>query len=133
MKRVPRLQNAMLAYHAIRDEGIFRARPVEGHVVGAGCPRPADALAPLRRQGAVRPMNAYGARAAALHLAYIGREGRENDERDDLSQRILGPVEIVDVWKSLSGALASEKHQFRFIVSPEDGGEVDLTAFTRPS
>jgi type IV secretory pathway VirD2 relaxase len=78
-------------------------------------------------------MNAYGARAAALHLAYIGREGRENDERDDLSQRILGPVEIVDVWKSLSGALASEKHQFRFIVSPEDGGEVDLTAFTRPS
>jgi type IV secretory pathway VirD2 relaxase len=74
------------------------------------------------------PMNTYGARAAALHLAYIERDGVEQDGSPG---RIYGPADVADVRESLSSPIESEKRQFRFIVSPEDGVDVGLTAFTR--
>ena len=73
-------------------------------------------------------MNAYGTRAASLHLSYIERDGVEADGSPG---RLYGPVDAADLRESLSSPLESEKRQFRFIVSPEDGVEIDLTAFTR--
>ena len=74
------------------------------------------------------PMNAYGTRAASLHLSYIERDGVEADGSPG---RLYGPADDADLRASLSAPLASEKRQFRFIVSPEDGVEIDLTTFTR--
>ena len=73
-------------------------------------------------------MNAYGTRAAALHLSYIERDGVE---RDGSPGRIYGPGDGADVRESLASPMESEMRQFRFIVSPEDGVDIDLTAFTR--
>ncbi len=73
-------------------------------------------------------MNAYGKRAAALHLPYIERDGVEEDGS---AGRVYGAAEVSDVRAALSAPLEGEKRQFRFIVSPEDGAEVDLHAFTR--
>lgn len=70
-------------------------------------------------------MNAYGKRAARMHMSYLERESVSMDGgkgeiygRDPEMQR--------DDWQTV---LPDEPHQFRFIVSPED--EVDLTSFTR--
>ena len=74
------------------------------------------------------PMNAYGTRAASLHLSYIERDGVEADGSPG---RLYGPADDADLRASLSSPLESETRQFRFIVSPEDGVEIDLTTFTR--
>jgi type IV secretory pathway VirD2 relaxase len=66
-----------------------------------------------------------GIQAARLHLAYIERDGVEQDGSEG---RLYGGQDEVD-RASLSGAITGERHQFRFIVSPED--DVDLTMFTR--
>ena len=50
------------------------------------------------------PMNAYGARAAALHLSYIEREGVE---QDGSSGRVYGAAEIVDVGGKLVATATS--------------------------
>jgi type IV secretory pathway VirD2 relaxase len=66
-----------------------------------------------------------GIAAARLHLAYIERDGVE---RDGSPGRLYGAAETVE-RDALAETLAGERHQFRFIVSPED--DVDLTSFTR--
>jgi len=68
---------------------------------------------------------ARGMRAARLHLAYIERDGVE---RDGSAGRLYGRGEEID-RAMLCDASPGERHQFRFIVSPED--EIDLTTFTR--
>ncbi len=73
-------------------------------------------------------MNAYGKRAAVLHLSYVERDGVEQDGG---AGSLYGPAEVSDVRGALSAPMEDEKRQFRFIVSPEDAGDVDLTAFTR--
>ena len=73
-------------------------------------------------------MNAYGKRAAALHLSYVERDGVE---QDGSKGRLYSGAEVSDAQALLSAPLENEKRQFRFIVSPEDAAEVDLTAFTR--
>src|SRR5450432_3583756 len=129
MERVPSLRNAVLA--RITRLGM-KSSPAPGRSRGMSSVRDVPAPRAFSRRCVVKarfvPMNAYGARAAALHLAYIEREGVEHDGS---SGRVYGPAETVDVRDSLSGPLALEKRQFRFIVSPEDGVEVDLTGFTR--
>ena len=66
-----------------------------------------------------------GVKAARLHLAYIERDGVE---RDGSEGRLYGAGEEVD-RSSLEDVIPGERHQFRFIVSPED--DIDLTTFTR--
>jgi len=71
-------------------------------------------------------MTARGRAAAAQHLAYIERDGVNQDgSKGDL----YGP-EGFDRERFV-GELPGEKRQFRFIVSPEDAAELDLRAFTR--
>ena len=72
-------------------------------------------------------------RSAEHHLKYIEREGVE---RDGSAGRLYdgrepSPSGAPDaaVREELRAPLAGEKHQFRFIVSPEDARELDMTEF----
>jgi type IV secretory pathway VirD2 relaxase len=129
MERVPRLRNALLA--RIMRLGTKSSR-APGRSRGMFSVRDVPAPRAFSRRCVVKAryvaMNARGARAAALHLSYIEREGVE---QDGSAGRIYGPADTTDVREALSSPLESEKRQFRFIVSPEDGVDVDLTAFTR--
>ena len=70
-------------------------------------------------------MNAHGVVAARLHLKYIERDGVEQDG----SQGRLYGDELDR--EALTKSLPDERHQFRFIISPEDAHEIDLGDFTR--
>jgi type IV secretory pathway VirD2 relaxase len=72
-------------------------------------------------------MDAYGARAAKLHLKYLKRDGVQQDGSPGELYNALGPVSEEAVLEPR----ADEHHQFRFVISPEDGHELDITDFTR--
>ncbi|HVV53599.1 MAG TPA: DUF3363 domain-containing protein [Polyangia bacterium] len=73
------------------------------------------------------PMTASGRKLAARHLAYLERDGVE---RDGSPGRLYGPDETFSA-DQFREHLADERRQFRFIVSPEDGGHLDLTELAR--
>jgi hypothetical protein len=68
-------------------------------------------------------MTASGRKLAVRHLAYLERDGVE---RDGSRGRLYGCDEKFSGEEFREG-LAGEKRQFRFIVSPEDGGQLELT------
>ena len=70
-------------------------------------------------------MNPSGAKAAALHLRYIAREGVEKDGSKGVPYAVDGPARTEAFEQPRPG----ERHQFRLIVSPEDAAELDLTAY----
>jgi type IV secretory pathway VirD2 relaxase len=70
-------------------------------------------------------MGPHGVKAARAHLAYVERDGVD---RDGSPGRLYGADDEFD-RVSLSEPIRGERHQFRFIVSPED--DIDLTTFTR--
>jgi type IV secretory pathway VirD2 relaxase len=72
-------------------------------------------------------MTRYGAKAAALHMRYIERDGVEKDGSNGVLYGPDGPVR----GESFEEARPGEKHQFRLIVSPEDAAELDLTSYVR--
>lgn len=72
-------------------------------------------------------MNSKGIRAASLHVKYIEREGVE---RDGSKGVLYSGHENFD-RDELTNFLDKEEHQFRFIISPEDGDELELTAYTK--
>jgi len=72
-------------------------------------------------------MNASGAKAAALHLHYIKRDGVERDRSRGVLYTGDGPART----ETLEQPRAGEKHQFRLIVSPEDAAELNLTEYVR--
>jgi|GEM_PF-577312 len=61
------------------------------------------------------------------HLAYLERDGVE---RDGSPGRLYGADDGFD-RDAFRAPLAGEERQFRFIVSPEDGDELDLKEFAR--
>src|SRR5665213_1260700 len=66
--------------------------------------------------------------AVRAHLAYlerdsVGPEGERGRLYDAVSDRAAG--------KAFLARGEGDRHQFRFIVSPEDGAELDLKVFTR--
>jgi type IV secretory pathway VirD2 relaxase len=72
-------------------------------------------------------MNASGAKAAALHLRYIERDGVERDGSKGVLYTADGPA-----WaEEFEAPRKGEKHQFRLIISPEDGADLDLTVYVR--
>jgi hypothetical protein len=73
-------------------------------------------------------MAGRGIKAARLHLSYIERDGVE---RDGSKGELYGDSERTFKRERLAAELSKEAHQFRFIVSPEDGAELDLREFTR--
>jgi len=74
------------------------------------------------------PMAGRGIRAARLHLSYIERD---SVERDGAKGELYGADGGDFKPEHLAEELSKEAHQFRFIVSPEDGAELDLRLYTR--
>ena len=72
-------------------------------------------------------MGPTAAKAAALHIRYIERDGVEKDGSKGMLYDARGTVSA----KVFEQPRPGEKHQFRFIVSPEDGSELDMTAYVR--
>ena len=72
-------------------------------------------------------MGPTAAKAAALHIRYIERDGVEKDGSKGVLYDAQGTVRARVFEQPRPG----EKHQFRFIVSPEDGSELDLTVYVR--
>lgn len=72
-------------------------------------------------------MAGAGRKLAALHLAYIERDGVNRDG----SAGVLYGSTAGFSRDQLVEEMPAERRQFRFIVSPEDAGELDLQAYTR--
>ncbi len=72
-------------------------------------------------------LTSSGAKAASLHLRYIERGGVEKDGSKGVLYTADGPARA----ETFEQPRAGEKHQFRLIVSPEDGAELDLTVYVR--
>ena len=68
-----------------------------------------------------------GAKAARAHLAYIERDGVERDGSPGQMFDADGDVQR----KEFSAPIDGEQRQFRFIIAPEDGDEIDLREYTR--
>jgi type IV secretory pathway VirD2 relaxase len=75
----------------------------------------------------VQRLTARGAQAAARHLRYIERDGVEKDGSPGV---LYGPDGRVSRGRFEQPRLG-EQHQFRFIVSPEDGADLELTGYVR--
>ena len=74
-------------------------------------------------------LTSSGAKAAALHLRYIQRDGVD---RNGEPGRLYSAREDEADGKAFAERGAGDRHQFRFIVSAEDAGDMaDLRAFTR--
>jgi type IV secretory pathway VirD2 relaxase len=80
-----------------------------------------------RHQTYVVRMNAYGAKAASLHLGYIQRDGVPPDGSPGLLYGPKGPLRPEPFDEPRDG----ERHQFRIIISPDDGHELELTDCVR--
>jgi type IV secretory pathway VirD2 relaxase len=75
----------------------------------------------------VQRMTAGSAKAAAKHLGYIERDGVEKDG----SKGVLYGPEGRGRRTAFEQPRLDERHQFRIIVSPEDGNELELTGYVR--
>ena len=74
-------------------------------------------------------MSITGRTAALLHIKYIERNGVE---KDGSAGKLYSKDQVKSFDKTdFTRPIANEKNQFRFIVSPEDGHELDLTDFTK--
>jgi type IV secretory pathway VirD2 relaxase len=72
-------------------------------------------------------LGSHGAQAAARHLRYIERDGVEKDG----SPGVLYGPEAPVLRETFEQPRLGERHQFRFIVSPEDARDLDLTSYVR--
>jgi type IV secretory pathway VirD2 relaxase len=113
----PSFRNALLS--RIRSSA-FRARRASARSVRPGARR-------VVVKAHVHRMGPSGAKAAALHLRYIERDGVERDG----SKGVLYTADGSARAEAFEEPRPGEKHQFRLIVSPEDGAELDLTAYVR--
>jgi type IV secretory pathway VirD2 relaxase len=75
----------------------------------------------------LQKLGGHGAQAAARHLRYIEREGVE---KDGSPGKLYGP-EGPATREVFEQPRVGERHQFRFIVSPEDACDLDLTSYVR--
>jgi type IV secretory pathway VirD2 relaxase len=75
----------------------------------------------------VQKLGGRGAQAAARHLRYIERDGVEKDGSPGV---LYGPEGHV-ARETFEQPRIGERHQFRFIVSPEDARDLDLTNYVR--
>ncbi len=108
--------------------GAWRARGKVGSARSrVAVARPGQGARRVVIKAHVARMSAGGAKAAALHLRYIERDGVEKDGSKGRFYTAEGPARV----ESLDEPRRGERHQFRIIVSPEDAGELDLTDYVR--
>lgn len=125
--RAPSFRAAMLAGVRLRSGGALgRARRAFARLRIAAPPPGALSRRAIVKASFVR-LGPYGAKAAALHLAYIQRNGVDGDGRRG---RLYGPdgAERADTFRE---PRPGERCQYRWVVSPEDAEDLDLTAYVR--
>lgn len=75
-----------------------------------------------------RTAKGRGKKILQLHMRYIQRDGVSQENRKgelyNARETNLSDKEFIELC-------ADDKHHFRFIVSPEDGAQLDLTQYTR--
>lgn len=116
-------------------EGRGRRRP--GPQIGRGAAATrlnANTLGPRARRVVIKArvvrLKKVGKDAIAAHLRYIAREGAGRDIRS-AALPYDATTDGVDLDKFQARG-ANDRHQFRFIIAPEDAAEIgDLRAFTR--
>ena len=111
---------------------VARARRFDGSRIGrgAGVGRvlgSSDRLAGFRSRRVVVKarfvkLAGKGAKAAAAHLRYLQRDGTT---REGERVTLYGPASDVADGKTFLERGADDRHQFRFIVAPEDGAEYE--------
>ncbi len=124
--RLPRLSVDMRR----RLRSLGRAKRGEGPKGVRGLAAVAEPSALSRRclvKAHFVPMRAGGRDAVRLHLAYLERDGVERDGSAGVLYGAAAEFDRVSFAREIPG----EQRQFRFIVSPEDAGDLDLHAFTR--
>lgn len=141
-KRVRRYLGRVLAAANVARGGAVRDRPNQSGFTGSRIARGAGVgrllvrggdIAAKRRQVIVKTsivqLSAKGRSAAAAHLRYLERDGTTREgERGSLYGR---DVDAVDA-RAFRERTEGDRHQFRFIVSPEDGDQYeDLKPLTR--
>ena len=91
-----------------------------------------DRLGPRARRVVVKARLVVFAQAAAgsaaVHLRYLQRDGVSQNAEPG---QVYGPTGDHADGEAFLERGKGDRHQFRFIVSPEDAGELDLRAFTR--
>ena len=120
-------RNAMLA--AVVAAGIHRRRAARGarRNVRVAVERPGAGARRVVVKARFVKMTKSGAKAAALHLRYIAREGVEKDGSKGV---LYGPDRHVRA-ESFEEPRPGEQRQYRLIVSPEDAAELDMTQYVR--
>ncbi|MGH7435855.1 MAG: DUF3363 domain-containing protein, partial [Polyangiaceae bacterium] len=110
--------------HGQRGPGRARRARVPGAAPGFAPKRSARRVV---IKAHVQRLSRHGAQGAARHLRYIERDGVEKDGSPGVLYGPDGPV----AREAFEEPRLGERHQFRFIVSPEDGRDLDLTAYAR--
>ena len=125
--RSSRFRSALLAsVHAAG--GIVRRRaPTRAGRTGVAVRMPTEHSRRVVVKVRVVKMTQYGRKAAALHLRYVERDGVEKDGSKGVLYGPDGPARA----DSFEEPRPKEKHQFRVILSPEDGEQLDLTSYVR--
>jgi len=78
----------------------------------------------------VRFNAATGTKAVAAHLHYLVRDGVGVDGEDPKLFTAVGELDEREVRDWIKAG-AEDRHQFRFIVSPEHADQLDLTQYTK--
>ena len=122
--RIPRGEGARLRNVVLSSvrRGGRRALGRGGATAGLG-----DRFRRVIVKAHVARLHRGAAKAAALHLRYIERDGVEKDGAKGVLYGPDGPIPAAVFEQPRIG----EKHQFRIIVAPEDGAELNLTAYVR--
>lgn len=142
-KRARRYIGRVLAAANLARAGAARLSPARGTFIGSRIGRGAGVGRVLASRGGHAASNqrrvivkasivrlaGKGASAAAAHLRYLQRDGTTREgERGALYGRDAEAVNAKDFRERAAG----DRHQFRFIVSPEDGDQYDnLKPLTR--
>ena len=71
------------------------------------------------------------AKSSELHLSYVEREGVERDGSRGVLYSADAARTATECRARILRPESAEQHQFRFIVAPEDAGELDLTKYVR--
>jgi type IV secretory pathway VirD2 relaxase len=115
----PRFRNTVLAF--------LRGAAVRGSRSRAAARGQSDGLRRVVIKAHVVRLRGGGLRAAALHLRYIQREGVEKDGSRGEFYGPDGPANADAFAQPRPG----EKHQFRIVVAPEEGADLELSAYVQ--
>jgi type IV secretory pathway VirD2 relaxase len=123
---------------SFRNAVLSKLRGMNSAIVGSAgrarvAVRPAGAMS-RRVIVKVRYVQGDLATSSRLHLAYVEREGVERDGTPGRLYTRSDPDQSQDpdvIREEMQRPIEGEKHQFRMIIAPEDGAELDLTVYMR--